>query len=251
MIHVDDLSMSFWRTRVLNGVSFRVAPGEAVALWGPNGAGKTTALRCVLGLLNYRGAIAVGGLDIRRRGRAARRLIGYVPQQLSFYDDLRVREAMRLFARIRRTARARIGMELAAVGLTGQERKRIGALSGGMKQKLAIAIALLADPPVLMLDEPTSNLDAASRAEVLEALIELHRAGKTILFTSHRSEEMERLADRVLTIENGELVDSRTIPRHSAAPGRLGHHATAPEDASHLHRNHAHPGCAATPEPRS
>ncbi len=211
MIFVSELFKSFGKVRVLNRVSFRVAPGEAVALWGPNGAGKSTALRCVLGLLPYRGTITIGGLDIRKAGRRARNLIGYVPQELSFYDDLRVGEAMRLFAAIRRVAKSQIALRLAEVGLTEHARKAIGNLSGGMKQKLAIAIARLADPPVLLLDEPTSNLDSESRRDVLDALRLLLDEGKTILFTSHRSEEMERLANRILTIENGIIVDHRNV----------------------------------------
>jgi len=225
MIRVHELTKSFGRSRVLTGVTFTVAPGEAVAMWGPNGAGKSTALRCVLGLLRYHGDIAINNMDIRTSGRAARRLIGYVPQELSFYDDLRVREAMRLFTKIRRVPTSRIAQRLADVGLTGHERKHIGDLSGGMKQKLAIAIALLADPPVLLLDEPTSNLDAASRREVLDSLIALRNNGKTILFTSHRSEEMERLANRVLTIENGVIVDRRVVEQSKkcdSTPDELG-----------------------------
>lgn len=215
MIAVRDLHKRFGRARVLNGVSFEVARGEAVALWGPNGAGKSTVLRCALGLLDYRGTITVAGRDVRRDGRAARRRIGYVPQELSFYDDMRVRDAMRFFRRIRGAGRAEAERLLDRAGLGDHRAKRIRALSGGMKQRLALAIALLADPPVLLLDEPTSNLDAAGRADVLTRLQRLHHAGKTLLFTSHRSEEMERLADRVLTLENGAIIGERRPRRRS------------------------------------
>lgn len=219
MIAVRDLQKRFGRARVLDGVTFGVAPGEAVALWGPNGAGKSTALRCALGLLNYRGSITIGGLDVRRAGRRVRRLIGYVPQELSFYDDLRVRDAMRLFARIRGASRDDARRLLGEVGLAEHRSKRVRNLSGGMKQRLALAIAQLTDPVVLLLDEPTSNLDAASRADVLTRLGALREKGKTILFTSHRSEEMERLADRVLTMENGRIIGERK-PRRTEPPAQ-------------------------------
>jgi len=209
MIVTRDLTKRFGRVRVLDGVSFEVATGEAVALWGPNGAGKSTALRCTLGLLDYRGSITIAGREVRRDGRTVRRLIGYVPQELSFYDDMRVRDAMRFFRRIRGVNARGAADLLDRVGLTNHRAKRIRTLSGGMKQRLALAIALLADPPVLLLDEPTSNLDAAGRADVLARLQRLHHAGKTLLFTSHRSEEMELLADRVLTMENGIIVGER------------------------------------------
>lgn len=227
MISVNDLSKKFGRARVLNGVAFEVAPGEAVALWGPNGAGKSTALRCALGLLNYRGSITIDGLEVRRAGRSVRRLVGYVPQELSFYDDLRVRDAMRFFRRIRGDSPASAASLLEQVNLHEHRAKRIRNLSGGMKQRLALAIALLADPPVLLLDEPTSNLDAAGRADVLERLRRLHNNGKTILFTSHRSEEMEALADRILTMENGVIVGERR-PRRAAQ-------AHAAQTAAHHH----------------
>lgn len=223
MIAVANLIKRFGRARVLNGVTFTVAPGEAVALWGPNGAGKSTALRCALGLLNYRGSITIDGLEVRRAGRSVRRLIGYVPQELSFYDDLRVRDAMRLFRRIRGASRRDAASLLEQVNLHEHRAKRIRNLSGGMKQRLALAIARLADPPVLLLDEPTSNLDATGRADVLERLRRLHADGKTILFTSHRSEEMESLADRILSMENGVIVGERRPRRHSPAAHTQAH----------------------------
>jgi len=221
MIRVDSLTLSFGRTRVLGGVSFEVARGEAVALWGPNGAGKTTVIRAALGLLPFRGTITIDGVDVRRRGKTARSLVGYVPQELSFYDDLRAGEAVRLFGRLRRTPKARGIEALERVGLSDQRRKRIGALSGGMKQRLALALALLADPPALILDEPTSNLDAQGRADMLDALVALRQSGKTILFTSHRSEEMDQLAHRVLTIEQGRIVGERRSGDSCAGAARV------------------------------
>jgi len=210
MIEIKEVHKSFGRTRVLDGVTCCVEPGQSVALWGSNGAGKTTLLRCMLGLIDFKGSIQVAGMDVRRRGKTARRMIGYVPQEMAFYDDYRVMEAMRLVARLRGAPRSACPERLAGVGLEADHRKRVRELSGGMKQRLALAMALLNDPPILALDEPTSNLDAAARKELLAQLVGLKRAGKTILFISHRPEEVGGLADRVLTLEHGRIVDDQS-----------------------------------------
>lgn len=205
MIEAKGIIKRYGRVAAVDGVSFEQPAGQAVALWGGNGAGKTTLLRCVLGVTRFRGGASIGGVDVRRRGRHARALVGYVPQELAFHDDARVGPAMRFFAGLRRVDRARVSESLAAVGLTGQERKRVRDLSGGMKQRLALAIALLANPPLVVLDEPTSNLDAAGRREVVGSLRALKAAGKTLLFASHRADEVISLADRVLVMENGTI----------------------------------------------
>lgn len=190
----------------VDDLSFELAAGQSLALWGVNGAGKTTVLKCLLGLLSCEGDLSLNGYDLRREGRAARRHLGYVPQELAFHNDLSVVETCRFYARLKDVSSERIPVVLAQVGLTGQERKAVGALSGGMKQRLALALALLADPPVLLLDEPTSNLDAGTRGEFIDLLVGLRQAGKTLLFTSHHVEEVTQLAERVLILQDGRLV---------------------------------------------
>jgi ABC-type multidrug transport system ATPase subunit len=205
MIRVDHLIKRFGRApqRAVDDLSFTVAPGEALALWGANGAGKTTAIRCVLGLLRYQGAIAINGRDARRHGKAARRALGYVPQELALHDDLGALEALHFYGRLKRAPWQRPLQVLAEVGLADHGRKKVRELSGGMKQRLALAIALLADPPLLVLDELTASLDAEARHGFIDLLRTLRQRGKTILFTSHRLDEVERLADHVLVLENG------------------------------------------------
>jgi ABC-type multidrug transport system ATPase subunit len=203
MIQVRDLTVRFGRTTVVRDVSFEVPAGESLALWGANGAGKTTVIRALLGLLPYDGAIHVGGHDVARQGRCARRLVGYVPQQLALYDDMSAIGYLRYLAGLRRVPAAEASGLLARVGLAEHAGKAVGALSGGMKQRLALAAALLGDPPVLVLDEPTANLDASARADFLGLLAELRAAGKTLLLTSHRTEEVAALADRVLVLAAG------------------------------------------------
>lgn len=218
LITVENLTKRFGRAVAVDGLSFEIAPGEALALWGSNGAGKTTVIRCLLGVVRCRGRISVGGLDVRGQGKRARRLVGYVPQELAFHDDTRVAQAMRFFCALRRVPPRRALELLDRVGLAGHEGKRVRDLSGGMKQRLALAVALLADPPVIVLDEPTSNLDAKSRDEVVRTLAELKREGKTILFASHRAEELDALADRVLLMERGRAVGERCPSRTPPAP---------------------------------
>ena len=215
VIQILDVHKRFGRIGVLNGVTFDVRPGQSIALWGSNGAGKTTLIRCLLGLIDFTGDIRVAGLDVRRHGKSARRMIGYVPQELALYDDFRLTEAAYFMARLKGADPRACGPILADLGLAGHERKRVRELSGGMKQRLALGIALLNNPPVLVLDEPTSNLDTAGRAALMELLLDLKRSGKTILFISHRPEEVAGLADRVLTLEHGKLLTDTAPVRHA------------------------------------
>ena len=205
MIHFDHLTKTFGRYTAVRDLSLEIAPHEAVALWGPNGAGKTTIIKCLLGLLRYQGRISVDGCDVHKDGRESRRRVGYVPQELAFYDDLSTLDTARFFARLKRVPIAQAPAVLEQVGLREHGDKAVSALSGGMKQRLALGLALLADPPALVMDEPTSNLDTAARNQLLALLAGVKAAGKTILFTSHRIEEVELLADRVVVMEQGEV----------------------------------------------
>jgi nitrous oxidase accessory protein len=231
LVEVVGLTKRFGRLVALDRVSFTIVAGEAVALWGANGAGKTTAARCLLGVLPCQGDVRLGGVDVRARGgRLARRLVGFVPQELSLHDDLRVRETLRLYARLKRVGRAAADALLAPLGLEVHAKKRVGELSGGLKQRLALALALLGDPPLLLLDEPTANLDARARADLLALLAQLKAAGKTLVFSSHRLEEVTSLADRVLVLDQGRLAADLPAARLAAHLGLTSVlHLTLPE----------------------
>ena len=203
-ISVNAVTKCYGKVKALDAVSFEAQPGEALALWGPNGAGKTTLLKAILGLIDFQGDIHIQDCDVKRAPKLARRNIGYVPQEAVFYD-LSVQATVEFYARLKKADRARAAALLARVGLGDHANKPVPALSGGLKQRLALAIALLADPPVLLLDEPTANLDSQARRDYLELLATLHHEGKTILFASHRIEEVEALADRVLVVKGGQL----------------------------------------------
>lgn len=205
MIRIDHVTKRFGRAVAVNDVSLEIPEGDSVALWGANGAGKSTLIRCALGLLRFRGGISIDGRDVRRQGKAARMLVGYVPQELGFYDDLRVAEAIGFFARLKGVRPGSTDDVLGRVGLVGHDRKRIRELSGGMKQRLALAIAMLGDPPVLILDEVTASLDACGRDEFVALLKRLSGAGRTMLFASHRVEEVTTLAKRIVMLDGGKL----------------------------------------------
>jgi len=219
MVKVRDLKKQFGDLTAVDGLSFDVEIGESVALWGENGAGKTTALRCLLGVIDYEGLVQIGEYRSDRQGKAARRLLGFVPQEISFHDDMTVRESLTLYARLKKTTiESQYSADLLTrLGLASHVDKKVGDLSGGMKQRLALVIALLADPPLLILDEPTANLDLRAREEFISLLTGLRESGKTLVFSSHRLEEVVALADRVLVLEAGRLVVACT-------PAELSHH---------------------------
>jgi nitrous oxidase accessory protein len=210
LIEARDLTVRFGGHLVLDRVGFAIRAGESVALWGANGAGKTTVLRALLGLVPCQGHLAFAGLDPRRRAKEVRRRVGFVPQEMALPAELAVEEALGFFARLRGVEGARAASLLASLELSSHAGKRVGHLSGGLKQRLALAVALLADPPVLLLDEPTANLDAAARAAFLDLLSALRAAGKTLVFSSHRPEEVAALADRVLHLRSGSVVADST-----------------------------------------
>ncbi len=218
MINIHRVTKRFGRAPAVDDVTLDIPAGDSVALWGANGAGKSTLIRCVLGLLRFSGSISIAGHDVWRDGKRARLLVGYVPQELGFYDDLGVADAVHFFARLKSVAVRSTDDVLAPVGLGGHETKRIRELSGGMKQRLALAIATLGDPPVLVLDEVTASLDACGRDEFLSLLTRLSGSGRTLLFASHRTEEVATLAKRVVVLDHGRVASV-------CAPGEFAPHA--------------------------
>ncbi len=206
MIQVNHLTKRFGRIVAVDDVSFTIKKSEAVALWGANGAGKTTVLRCLLGVLPFEGQIRINGFDVARQSKAARHIVGFVPQEISFHDNLTVSETLDFYARLRKTTSDSIKDWMERLELAFYQEKTVKELSGGMKQRLALAVALLSHPDILFLDEPTANLDMKSRENFLGLLEELRQEGKTIVFSSHRMEEVFSFANRVLVLDQGKLI---------------------------------------------
>ena len=203
MIQIDGLTKRFGPLTALDRVRCVIQKGETVALWGPNGAGKTTLLKCLLGILSCRGTIRVAGRNVQLEGKAVRKIIGYIPQELRFHGDQSVVETVCFFARLRNVSDSQADTLIKEWGLAEAREKKIHELSGGMKQKLGLVIALISDPPVLLMDEPTSHLDVAARHEFLLLLERLKERGKTLVFCSHRVSEVLKLADRVVVLCSG------------------------------------------------
>jgi ABC-2 type transport system ATP-binding protein len=210
---VDGLMVRFGELHAVAGVSFAVAPGEVFGLLGPNGAGKTTTLRVLTTLLPpTEGRAVVAGYDVRRQSLAVRASIGYVPQALSADAALTSAENLDFYAQVtgvpRRDRRARIAAAVEAMELEPLLPRMAGQLSGGMLRRLEIASALLNEPRVLFLDEPTVGLDPTARRLVWERLHALREdAGTTIVVTTHQMEEAERHCDRLAIMDHGRLVE--------------------------------------------
>ena len=219
ILRFRDVSVSFGARRALDGVSFDAGRGRALALMGPNGAGKTTLLRCLLGLVRFEGRVEVDGLDILENGVEARRRIGYVPQSPAFYD-LKAGGWLKFIARLRRAPAAEADRALERVGLSPDAGRPVRVFSGGMRQRLSVAGALLGNPPILLLDEPTANLDPQGRADLIRLLREFRSEGKTLVLSSHRSGEVRDLADRILLLREGRVA-AHGSPAEVVPPDRM------------------------------
>jgi ABC-type multidrug transport system ATPase subunit len=205
LIEIRNVTKYFGKLKAVDSVSFRAGKGEAVSLLGSNGAGKSTLIKCILGLLDHTGDITVAGLRVKERPKEVKSLIGYLPQEPLFYD-MRAIDIVRFFARLRGIDEKKPMSVLEKVGLAEHASKYASELSGGMRQRLSFAIALLSEPAFLVLDEPTSNLDARARAEFLRLIKEYKENGKTVIFSSHRLDEVDYLADRAVLMKDGRLV---------------------------------------------
>lgn len=214
MIEVRNLTKSFGAFTAVDGVSFNVREGETFALLGPNGSGKSTILKCLAGLsAPTRGEIFIGGVNASKRPQESRRFLSYLPQRVGFYECLTAQEVLEFYCRLRKLPSARIKNVLhgSEFNFNGFCEKRVAELSGGMKQKLGLAVACLPDAPVLLLDEPTVSLDPAGAIAFRKFLKALKAKGKTIVFTSHVLADVEMLADRVAILVDGKLAALESI----------------------------------------
>jgi Cu-processing system ATP-binding protein len=207
MIRFQGLSKTFGAQRAVDALTLAVGRGEVVALLGPNGSGKTTSLKAAAGLLRpSAGEVFVGEPGLPASYPAARRAISFLPQRVSFPDALTGREVIEFYRRLRGAAPARTDEVLRAAALNGASKRAVGTYSGGMTQRLGLAVAALPEAPVLLLDEPTSALDADGLATFYTLVERRRQHGQTVLFTSHQWGDVERLADRVAVLVGGRLV---------------------------------------------
>ncbi len=210
-LEVVDLHKQYGSLKALNGVNFTVREGELFGLLGPNGAGKTTLLSILSCLLEpTSGEVRLNGVRIHRRDPSVLRMLGVVPQELALYGELTARENLHFFGELyglRGAAlRERVGSVLAAVALADKADDRVQTFSGGMKRRLNLGAALVHEPRLLLLDEPTVGVDPQSRNHIFEEVRRLNAAGVTILYTSHYMEEVQTLCPRVGIMDHGRLV---------------------------------------------
>lgn len=216
MLEADALKKSYGSLVAVDGVSLRAGAGEIVGLLGPNGAGKTTTVSIIAGLLRPdSGSVRIEGRPLTGDTDPIKRRIGLVPQDLALFDELTAESNLQLFAALYdldgKAAKRAISETLDLVGLADRLHDRVKNYSGGMKRRLNLAAALLHDPQILLLDEPTVGVDPQSRNAIFENLEVLKQRGKTLIYTTHYMEEAERLCDRVIIIDHGKVVADDTL----------------------------------------
>ena len=206
MIRVENLSRRFGDLKAVDGVTFEIRTGEIYGLLGPNGAGKTTTLEMIEGMRPIdEGSATIDGIDVRRDPREVKRRIGIQLQASAFFDELTLLELLDLFGRLYGhsvDAHARLN----DVELTDKARSQVRTLSGGQKQRFSIASALVNDPRVLFLDEPTTGLDPQARRHLWALVRTLRDRGHTVVLTTHYMEEAEELCDRVAIMDGGRII---------------------------------------------
>ncbi|MGN6418142.1 MAG: gliding motility-associated ABC transporter ATP-binding subunit GldA [Pseudobacter sp.] len=207
-IEVKGLTKIYGEQKAVNDISFAVGKGEIVGFLGPNGAGKSTTMKIITGYLSAdAGQATVCGIDVKERPLDAKAKIGYLPEANPLYFDMYVREYLDFIAELHKVADKKQQVEkvIETVGLTPESKKKIGQLSKGYKQRVGLAAALIHDPEVLVLDEPTTGLDPNQILEIRELIKKLGNQ-KTVIFSSHILQEVEAICDRVVIINRGQLV---------------------------------------------
>lgn len=210
-IEVNNLYKYYDDVHAVDGVSLKIRRGEVFAFLGPNGAGKTTTVEIIETIRQpTKGTITVMGMDVSKKINDIKKLIGVLPQEFSSFDKLNVRETIQFYSDLYRT---NIDTEklLKLMDLEEHAKKLYQHLSGGLKQRVGIAVALVNDPEVVFLDEPTTGLDPAARHEVWEVIKDLKEQGKTIFLTTHYMEEAEELADHIAIIHKGKIIAEGTV----------------------------------------
>lgn len=215
LLDVQNVSKSFGARKVVDGVSFSVARGQTLGLLGPNGAGKSTTVSMICGLLKPdQGQVLVEGQTMGAGNNAVKFKIGLVPQDLALYEDLPSIENLKLFGALYGLKGSQLQQRcesvLNLVNLTDRAADKPATFSGGMKRRLNIAAALLHEPELLILDEPTVGVDPQSRNAIFDSLELLKSRGLTLIYTSHYMEEVERLADHIVIIDHGKVISNET-----------------------------------------
>jgi ABC-2 type transport system ATP-binding protein len=210
-VTIEGVTKDFGDVRAVDNLTLTISQAEVFGLLGPNGSGKTTTINCITGILRpTKGKIRVRGFDVQTESRKTREIMGVSPQETAVYPYLTGRENVQLFGALCSVSRSslnnRVDYVMEKVGLLDDADRRVSKYSGGMKRRVSIAMALVTDPKIVVLDEPTVGMDPQARRAVWDFILELRDKGKTILLTTHYMEEAEELCDRVGIIDHGKLI---------------------------------------------
>lgn len=210
-ISVQNISKSYGSQLVLNEVSFNAKKGEIIGFLGPNGAGKSTTMKIITGFLAAdKGQVFITDEEVHLNSTITKSKIGYLPEQNPLYLDMYVQEYLEFQAKLKKESKASIPVVIEKVGLTEEKHKKIGQLSKGYQQRVGLAAAILHNPEVLILDEPTTGLDPNQLREI-RSLIKMLGKEKTILLSTHIMQEVEAICDRVIIINKGEILFDKPL----------------------------------------
>jgi len=210
-IELKNIHKSYGNQKVLDNISFQIGKGEIVGLLGPNGAGKSTLMKIITGFIKAdSGNVSVMGTDVSNDSLSIKKHIGYLPEHNPLYLDMYVREYLTFVATIYKTDASSIEQVITDTGLSPEAHKKIGQLSKGYRQRVGLAAALIHDPDILILDEPTTGLDPNQLVEIRQLIKDLGR-DKTLILSSHIMQEVEHLADRVLIINQGKIMADESL----------------------------------------
>ena len=217
MLTVDHLQKDYGKIQAVKGVSFTVEKGESFSLLGPNGAGKSTIIHMISGLFKpSAGSIKLKDIDVVKAPKHAQKRIGVVPQDIALYQTMSAKENLKFWGRMYglsgKSLENSVEKVLEIIGLTDRAKDKVETFSGGMKRRVNIGSAILHNPELLIMDEPTVGIDPQSRNHILETVKRLNSEGMTIIYTSHYMEEVEYLCTRIGIIDHGELIACGTVP---------------------------------------
>ena len=214
IIRVKNLTKNYKDLKAVNNVSFNVRKGEVFGFLGPNGAGKTTTIKSILDLIKTdSGEININGIDIKKGGKEAKKIIGYLPEKVAFYNNLTALQNMYFYAEMKNVPKEECKPLIEEMGLENEVNKKVGKFSKGMVQRLGMARALLGNPPILILDEPSGGLDPRGVALVRNKIREMRGKGTTVFVSSHILSEMQEVCDRVGIIDKGTFVAEDAVDK--------------------------------------